>query len=211
MGLRIVLFTAALVTLAGCSAVPLPPEPSAADSAELFRLQVDTVWRDTGLDDSLRPEVAQGEPLDMGEIGLVFARCMMDRDWAAYFADGSSARYRSLVEATSDGERLDWYACFAAHPMSTSGTLGSIAQYDFVYDYYRDFLVPCLTGRGYTVTHSPSRGEFLTKTGADGFLFVPVLWNPYFTLPEFEGANSLPAVEQECPPEPPQQDFYVLQ
>ena len=210
MGLRIVLFVAVLATLTGCSVgVPLPPEPTSTDSDELLTIQLDAVWDDTGLDDSLRPEVPQTEETtDTGMIGIVFARCMMDRGWQpAYFADETSASWRSLSEATSDEERLDWYACYASHPMSDAGGLGSVARYDFVYDYYQQILIPCLEENGFHVSRAPSRNEFRTRTGIEGLLFVPFVWNPYYAVPEFSATGSLRVAEQ-CPPQPPQQEFY---
>jgi hypothetical protein len=42
--------------------------------------------------------------------------------------------------ATSDEERLNWYECFSAYPVDGEFSLDSVAQYDFVYDYYRDSL-----------------------------------------------------------------------
>ena len=210
MRLRIVLFAGALVMIPGCStSMSPPPEPTPADVAELWSLQVDTVWQDTGLEDDLRPEVTAGEPINVGEIARVFAGCMMDRGWPDYFADSSSASYRSLNETSSDAERLDWYSCFAMHRMANSGNLRSIAQYDFVYDYYQEILIPCLRENGYAVLHAPSRDEFRTGTGVDVPAFQPFVWNPYYALPGFSGVGSLPVAEL-CPAEPPQQDFYVL-
>ena len=211
MGLRIVLFAAAVLSLAGCSiAVSPPPEPTAADEEQLEVLRLDAVWDETGLDDALRSDVPPAGSLELDTIGFVFAGCMEDRGWSAYSADENSASYRSLSEATSDEERLDWYECFAANPMSAAGSLKSVEQYDYVYDYFQEVLIPCLQEYGYDVSHAPSRNEFRTNTGVDGFLFAPILWNPYYALPEFSSTGSLP-VQARCPAVPPHQEFYLFQ
>ncbi len=210
MWLRIVLFVAALATLAGCSVgVPLPPDPTSRDTDELLTMQLDAVWDDTGLDDSLRPEIQPERATDSALLGPTFARCMMDRGWTAYFADETSANWRAMSEARSDEERLDWYACYASLPMSDVGGLGSVARYDFVYDYYQQTLIPCLEGHGFHVFQAPSRNEFRTRTGIDGMFFVPFVWNPYYAVPDFSATGSL-RVAEECPPQPPRQDFYAF-
>lgn len=207
MGLRIVLFAAVLSTLVGC-AVTQPPEPTSTDADQLLALQLEAVWDDTGLDDSLRPEAVPVETSDTGFLGLDFARCMMDRGWAPdYFADASSGSWRSLSEATSDDERLDWYECFASRPTTLIAGFESVERYDFVYDYYQEFLIPCLEGNGYHVLRAPSRSEFRASAGSEGLEFMPFVWNPYFALPEFSAAGA-PGLAEMCPPQPPAQDYY---
>ena len=206
MGLRIFLLAAVLLAATGCSAAP-PPKPTAADTAVLMELQLDTVWDETGLDDALRPEVQPAASGDRVDDGFIFAGCMMNREWSGYMADTNSATYRSLSEATSDGERRDWYACYAAHP--ATGALASIAQYDYVYDYYQDVLIPCLRGNGFAVDDAPTRNEFRTSTGPNSFMFIPIVWNPYYLIEGYSGPGSLP-VEEKCPATPPNQDFYVM-
>ena len=207
--LRNVLLASLLLTLAACAPVSsIPPEPTSADAIALFQLRVDTVWAETGLAHDKRPEVPLGQPFEQYEIGGIFAGCMADRGWPDYFVEENAWGYQSLSEASSDEERLDWYECFAAHPMTNARGLKSVAQADFVYDYFQEQLIPCLGENGFLISHAPSRSQFRAGLDSGGDPFSPIVWNPYYFVPGYSGPVPLPVTEQ-CPPEPPHQTFYV--
>ncbi len=192
-----------LLLLAGCSAQP--PTPTADDFDLIVQQRLDSVWLQSGLDATLRPAVTAGEPLTQLDAASSFAGCMVDRGWPDYFVEKNGFGYRAIQLAVTDAEKLDWYECFAAYPVDSQYTLRSQAQFDLVYDYYQDTLIPCLAENGFAVTDAPTREEFVTTwVGWTDPLF-PFVWNPYHEFPTITPPS---AVAEICPPTPPDQEFY---
>lgn len=202
-----ILVVALALLLAGCASPP--PIPTAGDYDPIVQRRLDSVWLQSGLDDSVRPAVAVGEPISQLDAGTAFSGCMAERGWPDYFVaeSGFGYGYRAIQLATTDAEKLDWYECFAAYPVDSQYTLGSEAQFDVVYDYYQDSLIPCLTENGYPISDAPTREEFVTTwVGWTDPLF-PFVWNPYHEYPALTQPST---ITELCPPAPPNQEFYVF-
>ena len=198
------------LALSGCSAVvATPPDPTPADFDDLLQQRLDVVWKKTKLDDTLRPPIAAGPILSQFAAGHAFSRCMQSLGWPDYFSHDTGYGYRALQLATSDEERLNWYECFAAYPVDGELGFASIAQYDYVYDYYRDSLIPCLRNYGYLLLRAPDRLEFRTTWFDWSDPLSPYVWNPYNEIPGYGGSGSLD-VMQFCPPVPSGQDYYEI-
>ena len=173
VGLSIVL----LVALAGCT-VPREPPPgvTAEETAALLETRIDQAWMNTGLDGLVeRPEVDRGTvAADFNEL----AECLVDTgltDWG--MSDGSTGPGLAAAEAPTPDDQLIFYTCFAQHP--TDVVMGGIRlsreQLDYLYDYYRSWVIPCLALDSITVSSVPTRSEF----GRDFWQG----WNPYDQAP----------------------------
>lgn len=198
----------AVLALAGCSA--LPAEPAPGDYSEIVQERRDAVWAQSKLPDSLRPAVPAAAALPQYTAAHSFSACMLERGWTSYSATPFGYSYQDISLATSESERLDWYECFAAYPVDSTYTLQSVAQFDFLYDYYQDTLIPCLQENGFPITDAPTRLEFRTTWVGWSDPLFPFLWNPYYRLQQ-NGAVDTTALEASCPPQPPNQDFYVFE
>jgi hypothetical protein len=208
MLLRAVLVMAAFVGLAGCSAVVSPPpSPTTDDFDDLLQQRLDAVWRETKLDDTARPPIGAGAILSQFAAGHAFSNCMQSLGWPEYYSHDTGYGYRALQLATSDEERLNWYECFAEYPVDGEFGFSSIAQYDYVYDYYRDSLIPCLLSHGYALPRAPDRMEFRTTWFEWSDPLSPYVWNPYYEVPGYGSTQPLP-VMLFCPPAPRGQHFY---
>ena len=165
------------------------------------------MWRETKLDDATRPSTSTGSALSQFAAGHAFSSCMQSLGWPDYFSHDTGYGYRALQLATSDEERLDWYECFAANPVDGEFGFRSIAQYDYVYDYYRDSLIPCLRSHGYPLVRAPDRVQFRTTWFEWSDPLAPYVWNPYYELSGYRSSDPLPVL-LICPPSPRGQDFY---
>ena len=198
----------AVLALAGC-ATPIPDRGDGDDYAVIVSERRDSVWHSTGLPDALRPEVEAHAPAGQFFAAKAFAGCMVQRGWPSYSSGENSYGYQDISLVDSDPERLDWYECYAAYPVDSAYTLRSVDEFDFVYDYFQDSLIPCLAENGHPITAAPSRLEFRTTWKQWSDPLFPFLWNPYYELKK-HGAVDTGDLEYLCPPEPPNQDFYEM-
>jgi hypothetical protein len=196
-----------LLLLTGCTAAQ-PPRPVGEDFAAILAERADAVWQLTSLSDSSRPAVQLGQAHDQFTAASLFSSCMASRGWPHYFARVNGYGYRAVQLAETAEERIDWYECFAAYPVDSEYTMQSAAQFDLVYDYFKDTLIPCLHAQGYSVTDAPSRLQFRTTWDGWGDPLFPFVWNPYYDLERI--ATDPEALQRQCPPTPPSQSFYVF-
>lgn len=194
--------------LAGCAS-PVPERGDGYDYAVIVHERLDSVWAQTGLPDSARPALEPGPAVNQFLAASSFAACMAERGWPDYSSSDIGYSYRDISLVDSDPERLDWYECFAAFPVDSRYTLRSVDEFDFLYDYYQDTLIPCLAENGHPVTAAPSRLEFRTSWKQWSDPLFPYLWNPYYELRK-HGAVDTTELELMCPAQPPNQDFYAL-
>lgn len=194
--------------LAGCAS-PVPERGDGYDYAVIVHERLDSVWAQTGLPDSARPAIEPGPTVNQFLAASSFAACMAERGWPDYSSSDIGYSYQDISLVDSDPERLDWYECFAAFPVDSRYTLRSVDEFDFLYDYYQDTLIPCLAENGHPVTAAPSRLEFRTSWKQWSDPLFPFLWNPYYELRK-HGAVDTTELELTCPAQPPNQDFYAL-
>lgn len=186
--------TAALL-LSGCvTSSPPPAGLSDGDRFDFALQEQELQWLLADLPGE-RPLVS---PMLVSEdrYGSLLNDCLEDRGLGQVmvFAGG----VLSLPQAPLTPEqRLSLYLCSARYVLSPdeSGYL-STEERERVYDYYSDWLVPCIGAHGYPVPLSQSRGEF---AATPGFLD----WNPYWALENRVPSESLSALEERCPMMPP--------
>jgi len=202
------LLLAIALVLAGCSSA-VPPQGNGYDYAVIVHQRLDAVWAQTGLPDSARPALEPGPTTSQFVAASSFAACMAERGWPDYSSSEIGYSYQDISLVDSDPERLDWYECFAAYPVDSRYTLRSVEEFDFLYDYYQDTLIPCLAEYGQPISAAPSRIEFRTSWKQWSDPLFPFLWNPYYELRQ-HGAVDTRQLESLCPAQPPNQDFYEL-
>jgi hypothetical protein len=193
--------------LVGCAPTPLPPGPTAADIERYYAQAADELWESFDLpDDIARPVVERAGAVPGLEWVPTVVTCMREAGYDNYSSQGGGMTSTGTADGPPLEEQLALYTCqtrfpFAAEPEQ----LFTVGQRAYVYDYYVEFLVPCLEFRGHTVVEAPSRDDFLSRTG---------FWSPYYeiglgedsvvlTAEEVDNAVELRAsLEAECPSMP---------
>lgn len=168
------------VVLAGCvTPREPPPPPDATDLADVAQLRFDQAWQRSGLQGTAeKPDI---KPL--GEASFeALSECIAAagvEEWM--MSDGSDGvTLDAGINADAD-EQLALHLCFAQHPVGSVG--GRIAlsrdQLDYLYDYYKSWVIPCLALESVSVLRVPTREEFLSAEWQG--------WTPY------NGTESLPS------------------
>ena len=120
------------------------------------------------------------------------------------FADRALVGVRVVHEAVllpeaplTPEQRLSLYLCSAKYVVSPD-EVGYLSREELerVYDYYRDWLVPCIEAHGLSVSLSVSKKAFAATPGY-------VDWNPYYPLEQQFAPGALSEVQANCPFVPP--------
>jgi hypothetical protein len=185
--------------LSGCVAVP-PPGPSAAQRdayrAETLRL----TWANTGLTGEPPAVDEQQVETDIDWVQAV-AQCLTDNGvasagWSYGSGQGYSLAESPGVDLDDDAVQLSFYTCAAAFdPPQTFDAVLSDAQLDFIYDYYQDWLIPCVIMQGYHFTDVPTRTEFKVIAGQ---------WSPFYSVDISISGADYEELERLCGAERPQ-------
>lgn len=194
--------TALLVGLTGCFVATPPPPPTGEEAYEQYEMMLDRSWQSTGLAGLLdRPAVTSVAPVALDGWAEVIRRCMLSRGRDAGDFELDVERGFALTATVTSDVRFDFYLCLAENPASSIGdsALLSRAQLDYIYDYYVEWLVPCLQHGGYEVSGAPTRDEFIDAEGA---------WSPYdeVTVADVADRADFAIVRDRCGPERPSLD-----
>ena len=190
------------LSLSGCVAEP-PPGPSDEDVAAFNQRLLDETWANTGLEGRAeRPEVSQGAALDEDEWSTSMAACMADGGIPSFGTSYSAEAGFEFVAANgsqdvTDAVQLQFYDCIARHPMIPGGFYEVLTddQLNYIYDYYKKTLVPCMIMNGFTPTTAPTRVEFLAIAGQ---------WSPYYSVDVGISSAQYEDIERICGPERPE-------
>ena len=187
---RAVAVVGAALLLAGCTAAPMaePLTGLTADEEVLYAQSFALQW--SGIEVPDAPEVPVVAYVPSAGWGTVVAGCMNAAGYEQYAATRSGMSYPSRE---SDAETLALYTCIGQYPVQADfSAYANKAQLEYLYDYFRNSLVPCLAARGYIVPGTaPSREEFTELT-------VQPRWNPYNALQKVPTE----AVRESCPASP---------
>ena len=175
--------------MTGCVSVREVPAPmSDADLQGYLEDRLDAAWRNTGLEGTVeRPE---SDPSSLVERyredspGVGLSECMGEQGIEAYGTteENGGPVFLGIGRTAEPSEQLAWYRCLAAHPSTFSHVELSPSELEYLYDYYQEWVIPCLELRGYSVVLVPSREEYITGLGFD--------WIPYNNLgPGLSGAD----------------------
>ncbi len=155
---------AALLTLAvltGCVQVAHPPAGGFTDaqSTALAFAYAERVYADDLPDDFtlilVEPDV----------LGDAIVECLAEQGFDSYRSMGDAVIWDG-DGAMSDAESAAWLLCstaWQAFPDET-GALNE-QQLGYLYDYYRESVIPCLALAGITLPDAPTRQEFIASHG----------------------------------------------
>ena len=187
---RVAPILGAALLLAGCSAAPVeePLTGLTDEEQQLYAQSYALQWSGIELPDA--PEVDVVAYIPSAGWGTAVSGCMNAAGYAEYSATGSGMTYPARED---DAETLALYTCIGHYPVQADfSAYANKAQLEFLYDYFRDSLIPCLAAEGYVVPGTaPSREQFSEFT-------VEPRWNPYNALLHTPTA----AVRERCPASP---------
>lgn len=187
---------AVTLALAGCA--PGPMDDSADVSLHLQQ-RLDVAFNPDqpgGIDRP--PSGAVRFALPNGWGGLM-GRCMNESG----FADFGYDRFYGFtnggeVASRSGAEGLAWYGCTKQYPeYDTVFAKFTDDELDALYDYYAEYLVPCLESLGASVTSMPSRTDF-----ADGGEGQAGWWNPFLAVAPPASTADVDLLYAKCEPYP---------
>jgi hypothetical protein len=190
---------ASVFLLTGCSVNrPAPTKPSASEIHQ-FTGHIATI------------ELAAGEikPFSVSLSGtrnvdrqILYEDCMVASGYplGAEYVDIAHSRnatdfFFSVIER---GEELQCHrdaGNFESPPDPYSGLLGA-KQRAYVYEYYVQWLVPCLATRGQFLKNAPTKDQFTAGWQSSGW------WTPYEVLLTRPSEAELTKLEAHCPPMP---------
>jgi hypothetical protein len=147
------------------------------------------------------------QPSDIGDISIVnpseldyaFAECVKGAGYADYSVDYfGTLVLKGPTGAESEIERGVRHNCdFTQQLAMSNSALLSSREREYVYDYYRQWLVPCLALAGYPIHGAPSREEFISDW------LTPGWWSPYDSIDLEPGAAARFGLQKQCPSMPP--------
>ena len=183
----IVAATALLLT--GCvQSRPLPPTPTDAELAQLNSRVQDIQWQYLGFTpDAPRPDVDFVRYVAPDDTADTYAACMTD----AGFPD-----YDPYATANDNvGQTRALFVCISEYPLEPRYyNLLTTGQLEFLYDYYQEAVVPCLTGAGVEVGTVPTREQFSKPLQGGG----AYLWDPWQGLGDL-GQQEFLSLSLRCP------------
>jgi len=168
-----------LVILTGC--VPTTSAPPVGDRsgelAHIREVQLDAQWSNLGFAEADRPPDTGFEVVAIEDWARRVAGCMTAAGYENFRAVGGTLQIgKSDPVSEPRAEAIDFFECRAAfqRDLGMDASL-TVAQRDYLYDYYQETLVPCLELAGVRIDNAPTREQF-AATGAG------VGWNPYYAL-----------------------------
>ena len=190
---RATIAVAAALLLSGCAMTsPVPQGVTPEEREEFYETMQNQNWQILSVPDQEQPVV---EPIIVSseELGEYFYNCLTDAGITATLSDDGGVSFT----ADDADERVSQYICSVSYlPEPSSWGYLSRDELDAVYDYYQDWLVPCLASHGYTMPLVESRADL---TENSGFLD----WNPYDQLGARITDDAATALQAECPYFPP--------
>ncbi len=172
-----------LLGLAGCATIPPAAPPTDKDVERYYGVMLDKTWIGTGLSGVMdRPTVSAAAPAPLSDWSQLLYVCMDAKGFQLLDFGGNPVSGYTLggtvaldPPKTASDSQLAFYMCLAANPPSEiqDGHFLSLAQLNYVYDYYMTWVVPCLAHNGWALRNAPSRDEFIELEGA---------WSPYESI-----------------------------
>lgn len=160
--MRLVVILLAMLAVTGCATTSIPKAATTADVEAFLTRQLDAEWDDTGLSDAQRPDVSRVRFISNAEFTAVMSACTV----------GLTPGYGQVLSNAKTIARLVYYTCQAKYPVNPNEyQVLSVAQIDYLYDYYSRWVLPCVRARGFDIGPTPTRSQFRLYNG---------LWNPIY-------------------------------
>jgi len=190
------LLLAAALSLTGCVSVREVPAPiSDADLQSYLEDRVDAAWLNSGLDGIVeRPEADPStyvENYRSPDSNRVMSECLADAGieaWGMSEGNGGPVFTTGTGGVPANAELLTLYSCYAASPSDFGRLILSEAEFDYLYDYYRDWVMPCLRLNGYEISEVPTRAAYTTEMQ---------WWIPYYSIIDGPGMSAPLGFSQE--------------
>ena len=185
------------VLLSGCSLAVTPPE-SGLDKEQrdaLVAQSIEYAWQAADLPTLDQPQPGRVVLVGRATWADLVAACMADAGFGTY-SGGTGGYTRTTQDAPGDDERLALYECTATIQLDPNDfAFLNSAQLDYLYDYYRESLIPCLELNGVHIGTVQTRKQF--QNGAGG-------WNPYVSSGGALLGGALPhrGLAAKCPAYP---------
>lgn len=155
-----------------------PPGPTESETTARTLARIEQAWANTGLESTTeRPATAQvSVPVTFDELAACIAEAGISGWGLGDGPDGPTFFPEGEGEGKVSDQQLAFYTCFALHPTDVvmGGVLLSDDQLDYLYDYYRSWVIPCLALNSIEVTAVPTRLQFHQPHWAG--------WNPYMSI-----------------------------
>ena len=185
--LRMTAIVAAMLLLSGC-AVSTSSPPANGLSAEEEAEYANAFTQSLAGSDSIAYVPSAGW-------GTAIAGCMNSAGYPQYVGNGTSISNGGSDITNELEQQLDLNVCLTEYPLlpDLSNSV-NLEQLDYLYDYFRDFLIPCLSVAGHPITGEiPTRAQFVV-------IQAEPHWHPYRSL---EGASyDATRLFALCPPSP---------
>lgn len=184
----------ALLLLSGCVTSPRPGGLSANEQRQFDALIQAQQWDYSDIPDREQPVVDSIE-VDPNDMGRHIYDCLVDVGLGEGYALDANGLVGS-VQFESPDDRVAFYVCSVSFipPARYWGYL-STDELNATYDYFQDWLVPCLEAHDYQVPLAPARDEVAS---APGYLS----WDPYTQLGARITDDAAAALQDECPTVP---------
>ena len=180
----------AALLLAGCTVTPVaePLSGLSPEEEQLYAQSFALQW--SGIEVAGDPVVGVVAYVPSAGWGTAVAGCMNAAGYPDYGVTATGMTYPARED---DAEALALYTCIGEYPVQADfSSYANEAQLGYLYDYFRDSLVPCLATEGYTVPGAaPTREQFTRFT-------VEPRWNPYNALE----SRPTEGVRERCPASP---------
>lgn len=192
---RMLIAATALLLLSGCVVTPLPEGLSEAERQQFAAEIQERQWEFSGIPDRARPVVDVTE-VEVGDLERRIYECLVSSGIDEGYSLDNGVLVGSVAPQSSD-ERVAFYICSVSFmpPANYWGYL-SRDQLNATYDYYQDWLIPCLEAHDYQVPLAPLREEVASVPGYLG-------WDPYTQLGARITDDAIADLEEECPGVPP--------
>ena len=182
--------------LAGCTPSPMDDE---ADVSLHLQQRLDLAFNpgaEGGIDRPAAVPVQFALPNGWGNL---MRRCMNNAGFPAFAYDRFYGFTNGGEVADRSGdEGLAWYGCAQQFPeFDTVYAEFSDDDLEGLYDYYTEYLVPCLESLGGSVGDVPDRAAF-----ADGGEGQPGWWNPYLAVAPPASSADVDLLFAKCDPYP---------
>jgi hypothetical protein len=192
--LRIAAVIAGMLLLSGCVTSPRPAGLSGDEQQNFAVMMQKQQWRYSDIGDRERPVVTPIE-VDPTEVAQRIYECLVDAGLGDGFSLDENGLTGSVTLETPD-DRTAFYVCQVSFipPARYWGYL-SIDELNATYDYFQDWLVPCLESHDYHPPNAPPREYFAAQPGY-------LSWDPYSALGARITNEAMAELQEECPDVP---------
>jgi hypothetical protein len=191
---RILVAIVALLLLSGCVTSPRPDGLSPTQQRQFDAMVQEQQWDYSDITDRERPVV---QPIEVApnDVARRVYDCLVD----AGLGEGYALDDNGLVGAVqfdSTDDRVAFYICSVSFtpPARYWGYL-STDELNATYDYFQDWLIPCLEAHDYHLPLAPHRDDVASTPGY-------LSWDPYTELGARITDDAVAALQDECPTVP---------